>query len=154
MKAWRIDVLSHRVLRKSSMSPAELGNILVSYKLKHGTLLCLMRDLVFVAFPQNLCWMQALQQTESVLWWGPRVERSQGLPTSQPAGRHPPGPSSQGRRGSCQDWRCKMEVAAEGSHVVAGQGGFRTWGGAAHPRKAGDYQVWTSCPRQTTWMIR
>lgn len=71
-------------------------------------------------FPQNLGWLQALRQTELVLWSAALSERSQGLPTSQHAGRHPPGPSSQAGRGTCQDSGCKMEVAEEGSHVVAG----------------------------------
>lgn len=34
MKAWRTEVLSHRLRRTPSMSPAELGN---TNKLKHGT---------------------------------------------------------------------------------------------------------------------
>ncbi|KAA8588321.1 hypothetical protein FQN60_001515 [Etheostoma spectabile] len=68
---------------------------------------------------QDLGWMQALQQTKWVLWWASQMERSQGLPTSQLAGSHSHGPSSQAGRGTCPDWGCKMEVLEEGSHVVA-----------------------------------
>lgn len=82
------------------------------------------------AFPHNLCWLQALQRTESALWRGPQRERRQGLPTSLP------GPSSQAGWGRCQEWRCRMEVA-----VVTAGGSCHTWGGAAHPRKVGDCQV-------------
>lgn len=85
------------------------------------------------AFPHNLCWLQALQQTESVLWrhWrGPQRERRQGLPTSLP------GPSSQAGWRRCQEWRCRMEVV-----VVTAGDSCHTWGGAAHPRKVEDCQV-------------
>lgn len=93
-----------------------------------------------VSVPQNLCWMQALRQTESVLWWAPQTGRSQGLHTSQPADRHPPGPSSQAGRGTCQDWGCKMEAVEERSLVVAAGGSFHTSDGAAHPHRLVDYQ--------------
>lgn len=79
-----------------------------------------------VSFPQNLGWTQALRQTELVLWWAPRMERSQGLPTSQPAGSQSPGPSSRAGRGTCRDWGSKMEVVEDGSRVVAGEGSFHT----------------------------
>lgn len=78
------------------------------------------------AFPQNLSWTQALQQTESVLWWASPTERNQGLPTCRPVGRHPPGPSSQAARGTCVDWRCRTEAVDAGSHVVPGGGSFRS----------------------------
>lgn len=70
------------------------------------------------------------------------MEGSQGLPTSRPAGRHPPGPSSQAGRGTCRDWGCKMVVVVkEGSHVVADGGSFHTLDGAVSPHRVEDCQL-------------
>lgn len=88
-----------------------------------------------VLFPQNLCWMQAVLQTELVLSWAYQTESGQGLPTSQLADRHPPGPSSL----VAQDWGCKREVVEERSHVVGFGGRFHTWDGAVHPHRVEDY---------------
>lgn len=90
-------------------------------------------------FPQNLCWTQALQQTESALWWASQLEKSQRLSGSRPAGRPLLGPSSQAGQGTCRDWGYKREVVEEGSHVVAGGGSFHTLVGAGRPHTVVDY---------------
>lgn len=128
-----MDVLSHRVLRKSSMSPAGSGRTKwqIQRKARRG------RTVSPVSSPQDLGWMEALRQTEWVLWKASRAEGGPGMPTSR---RRPPDPSSQAGRGTGPDRGCSTEVVEEGSHAVAGRGSCRSWDGEAHPRTTEGYR--------------
>lgn len=65
------------------------------------------------------------------------MEEGQGLPTSQPAGRHPPGSSSWAEGGTCRHWDCKMEVVEE--EILAAGGSFHAWAAAPRPHRVEDY---------------